>query len=141
MKPHQVATKLRRIAAIIENSKNPHKGLVSRDLRRVLAAMGEGTTLLKGTRIEDFLSSLPVGTVEVLLDLEPNGKVGAQTYTVPGLGRVSAYLGACSEGTDRGGYVKFYELLEVSDEAGRPVVLEAETDGSELYFDGRMTIF
>jgi len=39
MKPSQVASKLRRIAAAIDNSKNPRPDLVAADLRRIVANM------------------------------------------------------------------------------------------------------
>jgi len=39
MKPTQVSQALRRIASGIDNSTNPNRSLVSRDLRRVLSAM------------------------------------------------------------------------------------------------------
>lgn len=41
MKPSQLASRLLRIAATIEASERPHRSLVSRDLRRVLAAMDD----------------------------------------------------------------------------------------------------
>lgn len=39
MKPSELATALRRIATRIDNSKRPDRGLVARDLKRVLAAV------------------------------------------------------------------------------------------------------
>lgn len=42
MKPSQLSNNLRRIAARIDNSKNPSRILVARELRRVLAAMDLG---------------------------------------------------------------------------------------------------
>jgi len=39
MKPSQVASKLRQIAAAIDNSKNPRKDLVAADLHRVVTAI------------------------------------------------------------------------------------------------------
>jgi len=39
MKPSEVASKLRQIAAAIEKSENPRKDLVAADLKRVIAAV------------------------------------------------------------------------------------------------------
>lgn len=97
-------------------------------------------TLKSGSRIEDFFSSLPAGAHEALLALEGDGYKGAQRVTVPGVGDVTVWLDACSEGSDRGGFVNFLRLHDVTDERGREVVLEAETDGSELYFNGRSSV-
>jgi hypothetical protein len=41
MKPSVVANSLRRIASGIANSKNPSRKLVARDLKRILAAIGD----------------------------------------------------------------------------------------------------
>jgi len=38
MKPSQVASKLRKIATTIDNSKNPRRDLVAADLKRIIAA-------------------------------------------------------------------------------------------------------
>jgi hypothetical protein len=40
MKPSEVAFKLRQIAAAIDNSRNPRRDLVARDLKRIIAAVG-----------------------------------------------------------------------------------------------------
>jgi hypothetical protein len=42
MKPSQVASKLRQIAAAIDNSRNPRADLVARDLKRIVAAVEPG---------------------------------------------------------------------------------------------------
>lgn len=95
------------------------------------------TQLAKGTSIEDFWSSLDETARDALLDLEPDGRAGAQVHQVPGVGKVTCWLDACSEGADRGGYVTYLELHDILRPNGEPVVLESETDGSEYYFDGR----
>lgn len=41
MKPSQVSTKLRQIAAAIDNSKNPRRDLVAADLKRVIIAVDD----------------------------------------------------------------------------------------------------
>jgi len=41
MNPNQVAKALRQIATKIDNSKSPNRELVARDLKRILAAVGE----------------------------------------------------------------------------------------------------
>jgi hypothetical protein len=41
MKPSVVAANLRRIASALSNSKNPSKALVARDLKKILAAIGD----------------------------------------------------------------------------------------------------
>jgi hypothetical protein len=40
MNPYEIATSLRHIAARIQNSKNPDRDLVIKDIRKVLVAMG-----------------------------------------------------------------------------------------------------
>lgn len=45
MKPSQLASRLRRIASAIDNSKNPNRNLVAKDIRRVLLAMGDSSKL------------------------------------------------------------------------------------------------
>lgn len=45
MKPSELAARLRRIASKIEASSKPSRALVSRDLRRVLANMGDGAKM------------------------------------------------------------------------------------------------
>ena len=47
MKPSQLASQLRRIAAAIDNSKNPDRTLVAKDLKKVLAAVSSGTGALR----------------------------------------------------------------------------------------------
>jgi hypothetical protein len=44
MKPSQTAQSLRRIASKIQNSKNPDRILVARDLKKLLAAVAAGPT-------------------------------------------------------------------------------------------------
>jgi hypothetical protein len=44
MKPSQVASKLRQIAAAIDNSKNPRADLVARDLKRIIVSVGGDPT-------------------------------------------------------------------------------------------------
>jgi len=44
MKPSQLASQLRRIAAAIDNSKKPDRTLVARDLKKVLAAVTKKAT-------------------------------------------------------------------------------------------------
>jgi hypothetical protein len=43
MKPSQLAAKLRQIATTIDNSKQPDRAFVARDLKRVLAGMDSGS--------------------------------------------------------------------------------------------------
>lgn len=94
----------------------------------------------KDTSLEDFWKLLPEGAEETLLGLAYNPRKGEVEQFVPGVGTVVSYVDACSEGEDRGGYVKYARLLDVLDSQGRPVVLEGETDGCEFMFEPRTTI-
>jgi hypothetical protein len=89
----------------------------------------------KGLKLDIFWGLLPSKTEDFLLGLEANGKHGVATYDSPA-GKVMIWLDACSEGADRGGYVKWIELLDVQFEDGS-VILEADTDGSCLFFANR----
>ena len=89
--------------------------------------------------LSEFWSLLPEGAEEVLLGLEYDGKKGEQEADVPGVGRVTSWIDECSEGADRGGYVQWARLHDVVGPTGEPVELEAETDGGEFLFSGRMT--
>jgi hypothetical protein len=91
-----------------------------------------------GTTIRQLFEALGEEAEEALLGLEPDGREGEKTEEVKGVGRVTYWLDACSEGADRGGYVTYVRLEECVDHKNWPILLEAETDGSELYFNGRM---
>lgn len=93
--------------------------------------------LEKGTKLSDLWDLLGEGAEDALLDLSPDGAAGTVVVDVPGVGKVDVWLDACSEGADRGGYVTYLRLHDVLEPNGSPVVLESETDGSELFFDGR----
>lgn len=95
-------------------------------------------TAKRGTNLEDFWRLLPEGSEEALLGLDYDGRKGEQEHDVPGVGRVTAWIDECSEGADRGGYVKWARLLDVTEEGGEALVLEANTDGCEFLFAGRM---
>jgi hypothetical protein len=97
------------------------------------------------TLLNDFWKLFPADTEEKLLELDPDGRAGVQTVTLEGVGRVEYWLDACSEGADRGGYLPWYKLLDVTyfdrfSQKDEPVELESETDGSELYFAGRSSL-
>ena len=91
--------------------------------------------------LADLWALLPEGAEEVLLSLSYDGRKGEQTTEVPGVGRVTHFLDACSEGEDRGGYVKWVTLHDVVGPTGKPVRLESETDGGEFMYAGRMMIY
>jgi len=96
--------------------------------------------LKKGTTLEQLWASFP-GLEEQLLELEADGKEGKITMDVPGVGQVSTWIDECSEGRDRGGYVQWWRLEEVTHlnclDAEEPVELEGDTDGSQIFFGGR----
>ena len=92
----------------------------------------------KGTTLQEFWALLPEGTEDALLELEPDGQAGAQETTVEGVGRVSYWVDACSEGVDRGGYVAYVKLHEVEGPEGKPVILEEDAGPVEFLFESRM---
>ena len=96
-------------------------------------------TVPRGTDLEDFWKLLPGGAEDRLDDLEADGRTGVTKAELDGVGRVEKWLDACSEGSDRGGYVSWYELLDVRDDGGRPVRLEQDTGDGEILFADRMT--
>jgi hypothetical protein len=62
MKPSQLASQLRRIASAIDNSKQPDRTLVARDLKKVLASVsktaGSGSIIIQiisGNNGDDYL--------------------------------------------------------------------------------------
>lgn len=87
------------------------------------------------TSIEDFLAGLPEATREELEDL--HGERNERVVEIDGLGKVQVWLGECSEGADRGGYVSFAKLLDVEGPDGQPVTLEQDTGDSGWLFEGR----
>ncbi len=89
------------------------------------------------TRLVDFWALLPAGAEETLLELPFDARSGEQTSEVAGLGKVTFWIDECSEGADRGGYVKYVRLDDVRVD-GEPVTLEGETDGGEFLFEGRL---
>ena len=93
----------------------------------------------KGTTLEEFWALLPEGTEDALQELVPDGRAGVKETTLEGVGRVSYWLDACSEGADRGGYVAFYELHDVLRTPKKAVVLENCPDWG-LQFNGRMMV-
>lgn len=68
MKPSQVSTKLRQIAAAIDNSENPCRDLVAADLRRIVASVDPEYL---GELIMENLAKL---TRHGPLDMELNGE-------------------------------------------------------------------
>lgn len=99
-------------------------------------------TLTTPIKLADFWKLFPADTEERLLELDPDGKDGVQTVTLEGVGRVEYWLDACSEGSDRGGYLPWFKFLDVTyynewQEVEEPVELECETDCSEVFFAGR----
>ena len=101
----------------------------------------EQITVPDQTALSEFWQLLPEGTEEVLLDLSYDGRKGEQETEVPGVGRVTHWLDACSEGADRGGYVPWARLHDVVGPTGKPVELEGETDGCQFLFAGRMSVY
>lgn len=95
-------------------------------------------TFLRGTRLADFWKGLPDGAEEALLDLPYDGRKGEQVSFVPGVGSVATYVDACSEGEDRGGYVKYARLVDVLVD-GEPVLLEEDGGEGTFLFEPRMT--
>ena len=58
MKPSQVANSLRHIASKIDNSTNPKRELVARDLKRLVTAMGTLTGQEKAILTQFFMQGL-----------------------------------------------------------------------------------
>jgi hypothetical protein len=52
MKPSHIASRLRQIAAAIDNSKNPRRDLVARDLQQVIIAVGSALSDFEEYMIE-----------------------------------------------------------------------------------------
>lgn len=92
------------------------------------------------TSLFDLWELLPEGTEDVLLGLDPDGRKGEKEVSIDGVGRVKFWLEACSEGADRGGYVVWYELLNVHGYDGKPLLLEGDTDGESVLFAGRRSV-
>lgn len=107
----------------------------------IASQMGDPNKVIpRGTTIEEFLSALPPNTLEALLALPFDASKGTQQATIPEIGTVRYWIDECSEGADRGGYVPYVEFEHIHDSNGNKIRLEAETDQSTFYFDGRMTI-
>jgi hypothetical protein len=66
MKPSQLASQLRRIAAAIDNSKNPDRNLISRDLKKVLYTIS--SPIQQGAERKPSLSEVKA----MLIGLEPD---------------------------------------------------------------------
>lgn len=95
----------------------------------------------RGTTIKAFWGHFPANTKDKLLDCELGGRGNTELeLKLPGLGDVCVYLDECSEGADRGGYVKWVQCTDVADYDGEAILLEADTDGSEFFFAGRSSI-
>ena len=94
-----------------------------------------------GIELDEFWRILGAGAEEALMEIEVEGRKGSTKVLVPGVGPVEVWLDECSEGADRGGYVKWYELANVLDLKGKPLQLEADTDDCEIFFAGRMGRF
>ncbi len=95
----------------------------------------------KDTEVEAFWKLLPEEANDLIQDLEFSGRDGVQTAEVEGLGAVETWIDASSEGSDRGGYVRFAKLLGVLDSTGQPIVLEEDNPADGFFiFEGRMSV-
>lgn len=92
------------------------------------------TTIDAGTGLKDFWAKLPPEAEGDLLDLRAGRSPAA--YRLAGIGQVEIWLDACSEGADRGGYVRYARLCEISGPHG-PVVLEEDPGAGRWLFEGR----
>ena len=90
------------------------------------------------TKIEDFLASLSQETQELLNDLDADSS--PKNVELPELGLVTVYLDACSEGADRGGYVRFIKMHDVKNEKDEVITLEEDCDDNIWLFEGRSSI-
>lgn len=92
----------------------------------------------KGTTLKQFWAGLPEGAEERILGLEADGRKGEVVHDVPGVGQVGIWLDACSEGADRGGYVRYAKLYWILGPNDGPVVLEEDPGGDQWLFEGRL---
>jgi hypothetical protein len=118
--------------------KDPYHEMAARLAGSPADPIPTGGSLDPGASLDDLWGSLPEGAEGTLLELDPDPRTGDKTTTIDEIGRVTYWIDACSEGADRGGYVQYVRLDDWTNSAtGEPITLEAETDGSALYFDGR----
>ncbi len=130
------------------------------DLKKIAGRVaGSPVTVKARTDVDDFLDLLPEAGLEAIWDLLPEPETEypddadpdedpepldtstpPKDFEVPGVGKVTAWVGPCSEGADRGGYVRFFKLHGFVDEKGAPVVLEADEGAGELLFNNRMSV-
>ncbi len=127
---------LKRCASALENEAE------SRTLARVRTrGGGDVINVPKDTEVEAFWKLLPEEANDLIQDLEFSGRDGVQTAEVEGLGAVETWIDASSEGSDRGGYVRFAKLLGVLDSTGQPIVLEEDNPADGFFiFEGRMSV-
>ena len=88
-----------------------------------------------GTTARDFCNRFSKQAWDTLNEVHPDGQKGTIKANVSEFGKVSVYLGACSDGADRGGYVIFIKLHNFLGPNKEPIVLEEDHD--EWLFEPR----